>query len=79
LTASQSKVLNADARRFTRIHADGIRLNDLSGYVIGCAFTVISMLGKSVFEKVYESVLAIEMRAAGLEVAQQCSAKGAVR
>jgi GxxExxY protein len=47
--------------------------------MIGCAFTVISMLGKGSLEKVYESVLAIEMRAAGLAVAQQCSAKGAVR
>jgi hypothetical protein len=75
LAASLSKALSADARRFTQIHADDIGLNDLSGYVIGCAPTVLYTLGTGFLEKVYESVLAIEMRAAGLAVAQQFSAR----
>jgi GxxExxY protein len=56
-------------------HADGDRLNDLSGRVIGCAFTVLNTLGAGFLEKVYESALALELRAAGLAVVQQCSAR----
>jgi GxxExxY protein len=48
-------------------------LNDLSGRVIGCAFTVLNTLGTGFLEKVYENALAYELRAAGLGVAQQRS------
>jgi hypothetical protein len=56
-------------RRYKKIHAehaDGVRLNDLSRYVIGCAFTVLNTLGTGLLQKVYENVVAIEVRAAGL-------------
>ena len=59
MAASHSKILNADARRFTQIHADGVRLNDLSGNVVGCAFTVLNTLRASFLGKVCESVVAI--------------------
>ena len=52
-------------------HADRDRLNDLSGHVIGCAFTVLNTLGAGFLEKVYENALALELRAAGLTVSQQ--------
>jgi GxxExxY protein len=55
------------------MHADSAMLNDLSGRVIGCAFTVLNTLGVGFLEKVYENALANEMRAAGLHVMQQCS------
>jgi GxxExxY protein len=48
-------------------------MNDLSGRVIGCAFTVLNTLGVGFAEKVYENALAIELRASGLAVVQQCS------
>jgi len=57
------------------MHADSNRLNDLSGRVIGCAFTVLNTLGAGFLEKVYENALALELRAAGLAVAQQCSVR----
>jgi hypothetical protein len=44
------------------MHADSTVLNDLSGRVIGCAFTVLNTLGAGLLEKVYENALAIEMR-----------------
>ena len=34
------------------MHADSVRLNDLSGRVIGCAFTVLNTLGAGFAEKV---------------------------
>jgi GxxExxY protein len=43
--------------------------------VIGCAFTVLNTLGAGFAEKVYENALAIELRASGLSVAQQCSVR----
>jgi GxxExxY protein len=53
-------------------HADNaVLLNDLSGRVIGCAFTVLNTLGAGFLEKVYENALAIEMRDAGLAIVQQ--------
>jgi GxxExxY protein len=53
-------------------HADNaVLLNDLSGRVIGCAFTVLNTLGAGFLEKVYENALAIEMHAAGLAIVQQ--------
>src|SRR6185312_14957339 len=56
-------------------HADSARLNDLSGRVIGCAFTVLNTLEAGFLEKVYENALAQELREAGLTVEQQCSVK----
>jgi len=56
-------------------HADGERLNDLSGRIIGCAFTVLNTLGTGFLEKIYENVLAFELRAAGLSVVQQSGAR----
>jgi len=57
------------------MHADSDRVNDLSGRVIGCAFTVLNTLGAGFLEKVYENALAHELRAAGLGVVQQCGVK----
>jgi GxxExxY protein len=57
------------------MHADSNRLNDLSGRVIGCAFTVLNTLGAGFLEKVYENALALELRAVGISVAQQRGAK----
>ncbi len=54
-------------------HADRDRLNDLSGRVIGCAFTVLNTLGVGFLEKVYENAMAQELGAAGLAFVQQCS------
>jgi GxxExxY protein len=56
-------------------HADNTELNEPSGRVIGCAFTVINTLGAGFLEKVYENALAFEVRAAGLSVVQRYSAK----
>ncbi len=56
-------------------HADRARLNDLSGRVIGCAFTVLNTLGAGFLEKVYENALAQELRDSGLAVEQQRSVK----
>ena len=47
-------------------HADKSELNELSGRVMGCAFTVLSALG--FLEKVHENVLSQEIRAAGLHL-----------
>jgi GxxExxY protein len=57
------------------MHADSARLNDLSGRVIGCAFTVLNSLGAGFLEKVYENALANEIRAAGLAVVRQRSVR----
>jgi GxxExxY protein len=43
-------------------HADGERLNDLSGRIIGCAFTVLNTLGTGFLEKIYENALAHQVR-----------------
>ena len=56
-------------------HADSDRMNNLSGRVIGCAFTVLNTLGIGFLEKVYENALANELRGAGLAVVQQCGVK----
>jgi GxxExxY protein len=53
------------------MHANAERLNELSGEIIGCAFTVLNTLGAGFLEKVYENVLAFELRDAGFAVAQQ--------
>jgi hypothetical protein len=40
-------------------HADGQRLNDLSGRMIGCAFTVLDTLG-SCADDAYHALIAIK-------------------
>ena len=57
------------------MHADVRRLNELSGVVIGCGFTVLNTLGVGFLEKVYENALALELRKAGFSVAQQHGVK----
>ena len=52
-------------------HADNRELNELSGSVIGCAFTVRNTLGTGFLEKVYENALAHELRKFGLAIVQQ--------
>jgi predicted outer membrane lipoprotein len=47
-------------------HADKSELNELSGRVMGCAFTVLNALG--FLEKVHENALSWEIRAAGLHL-----------
>ena len=56
-------------------HADNSELNELSGRVIGCAFTVLNTLGAGFLQRVYENTLAYEVRAAGLSAVQQYGAK----
>ena len=53
------------------MHADEIRLNELSGRIIGCAFTVLNTLEAGFLEDVYENALAHELRKTGLDVVQQ--------
>ncbi len=50
--------------------ADG-KYADLTGKVIGAFFKVYNTLGYGFNEKVYENALALELRKAGLKVAQQ--------
>jgi len=45
-------------------------LNELTGEIIRCAFTVSNTLGAGFLEKVYENALAYEVRDAGLTVKQ---------
>jgi PD-(D/E)XK nuclease superfamily len=52
-------------------HADSAWLDDLSGRVVGCVFTVLNTLGVGFPEKAYENTLAQELRDAGLAVEQQ--------
>jgi len=56
-------------------HADKSELNELSGRVIGCAFTVLNTLGAGLLEKVCENALTYEIRAAGLSAVQHYGAK----
>lgn len=46
-------------------------INAIIEKVIGCAFTVIKVLGRGYLEKVYENALAHECRKAGLRIEQQ--------
>jgi GxxExxY protein len=55
----------------TQMHADMRRLNELSGTVIGCAFTVLNTLGAGFLERVYESALVHEVRKKNLTVTRQ--------
>ena len=56
-------------------HADNSELNELSGRVIGCAFTVLNTLWSGVPGKVYENALAYEVRATDLSSVEQYGAK----
>jgi GxxExxY protein len=47
------------------------RLDMISGAVIGAAHRIGNTLGRGFLEKVYENSLAVELRTAGWEVAQQ--------
>jgi GxxExxY protein len=55
--------MNADERRS--------KLDAISQRVIGCVHQVSNTLGTGFLEKVYENALAVELRDAGLAVAQQ--------
>jgi len=55
--------MSADERR--------LKINDVTDKIIGCVYQVGNTLGCGFLEKVYENALAIELRKAGLEVAQQ--------
>jgi GxxExxY protein len=46
-------------------------IDSISKKIIGCAFTVGNHLGCGFLEKIYENALVVEMRKAGLNVAQQ--------
>ena len=50
---------------------DEHRWNLLTETIIGCAFRVSNNLGCGFLEKVYENALVIELRRAGLHIAQQ--------
>lgn len=62
---------NADERKKQKMNANGPVLNSMSKRIIGCALTVANTLGSGFLEKVYENALALELRDAGLAVAQQ--------
>ena len=55
------------------MHTDGhkLEIDSVTKKIIGCAFTVGNRLGCGFLEKIYENALVIEMRKAGLSVAQQ--------
>jgi GxxExxY protein len=46
--------------------------------IIGCAFTVGNRLGCGFLEKIYENALVIELRKAGLRIAQQQLMEGSL-
>lgn len=48
-------------------------VDELTAKIIGCCFTVSNTLGCGFLEKVYENALAIELKAASLEIEQQKS------
>ena len=53
------------------MNANGSVLDALPNRIIGCALAVANTLGNGFLEKVYENALALELRQAGLAVAQQ--------
>ena len=61
----------ADQKGDAADDADEGWLNEVSGRVIGCAYTVLNGLGPGFLEKVYENALAHELRKSGLAVTQQ--------
>ena len=52
------------------MHADEVRINGISGRVIGCTFQVLNTLGSGFLEKVYENALVHQLRKSGLAVEQ---------
>ena len=46
-------------------------LNELTKWIIGCAYTVSNGLGAGFLEKVYENALAHELRKSGFRLQQQ--------
>ena len=57
--------MNADKNR--------LELDELTGKIIACIYTVSNNLGCGFLEKVYENALVLELKAAGLAVDQQHS------
>ncbi|MGA3403925.1 MAG: GxxExxY protein [Acetobacteraceae bacterium] len=55
-------------------HADRTRPNELSRVIVGGAFAMLNTLGAGFLEKLYENAVALELREAGVAVAQQCGA-----
>jgi GxxExxY protein len=55
----------------TQMDTDEDRVNLLSKRIIGCALTVLYVLGTGFLEKVYENALLHELRKAGIAVSQQ--------
>jgi GxxExxY protein len=47
------------------------KIDDITGRIIACAYTVSNTLGSGFVEKVYENALAHELKKAGLLVEQQ--------
>ena len=64
-------ILTQIRKAMPRMDADEGWLNEVSGRVIGCAYTVLNGLGPGFLEKVYENALAHELRKSGLAVIQQ--------
>lgn len=60
--------MNADERR---IRMGELPINELTERVIGAAYAVHNELGCGFLEKVYENAMLVELRHAGLTVAQQ--------
>ncbi len=54
-----------------QINADERRLEEISGRIIGYAYSVSNILGCGFLEKVYENALCHELRKAGLGMEQQ--------
>ena len=63
-------------RRFQWMHADANGLDELSGAVIGCRFTVLDTLGARSLEKIYEDARVHELRKKGPAVSQQRDVRG---
>ncbi len=62
--------MNADVAQMNT-DSERVRLNSVSGAIIGAAQRVSSTLGYGFLEKVYENALVIELRKSGLLVEQQ--------
>jgi GxxExxY protein len=80
LAASQQESFYADKTGMTQMHADDVSLNDLSGAVIGCAFTVLNTLGAGLLDKNYENAMAPELAVVqqpGVKVTYKGSVVGA--
>ncbi len=58
-----------------QINADERGLEEITGKIIGCAYTVSNALGCGFLEKVYENALVHELRRTNFEVEQQKSLK----